>query len=185
MSISPELFQPYNKQIAEALGLSELRNGSWRVQNTDGHSLVYFWQAAVMPTFRGMSILTVIHTQRLSDSDPVNSGKWKGAFALPNSKLQTLEEIAVASIPHDVLWAELNQVDFTENIVTSSRDGIGYHLATTTNDFSAEFNFSNPESAWLKRVERALLYQLQRIAMTSQSLAAHEYLAMWKEYVER
>lgn len=185
MSILSELFQPYNKPIADALGLSELRNGSWRAQNSDGHSLAYFWQAAIMPAFHGMGLLTVIHTQRLNNSDEASPGKWQGLFAIPNSQLQTLEEIAVATIPHDVLWAELSQVDFTENIGTYSLDGIGYHLAITTNDFSSELTFDNPESLWLKRIERALLYQMERIAKTSRSSAAHDYLAMWKGYAQR
>lgn len=185
MSNSSELFQPYNSQIAEALGLSELRLGRWKVPNSEFHWLTYFWQAAILPAFHGIGILTVIHTQRFADSGELGESKWKGIFALPNSKLQTLEEIAIAPIPQDSLWAELNQVDFTENIGTYSLDGISYHLAITTNDFSAEFTFGNPESLWLKRVERALLHQMERVAKTSQSSAANEYLAMWKEYAER
>ncbi|QDU73582.1 hypothetical protein Pan97_05580 [Bremerella volcania] len=185
MSISEEVFQPYNAQITEALGLSELRLGRWKVPNSDHHWLMYFWQAAIRPTFHGMGILTVIHTQRFDDSGELGRGKWKGLFAIPNSQRQELEEIAVATIPNDSLWAELNQMDLTENTGTYSLDGISYHLAVTNNDFQAEFTFSNPESLSLKRIERALLHQMERIAKTSQSHAALKYLAMWNEYAAR
>lgn len=185
MSNSAELFQPYNSQIAEALEISELRLGRWKVPNSDHHWLMYFWQAAILPTFHGMGILTVIHTQRFDDSGELGRGKWKGLFALPNSQRQELEEVAVATIPNDSLWAELNQVDLTENTGTYSLDGISYHLGITNNDFQAEFTFGNPESLSLKRIERALLHQMERIAKTSQSQAAHNYLATWNEYASR
>lgn len=185
ISISSEVFQTYNPQIAEALGLSELRLGRWKVPNSDHHWLKYYWQTAIMPTFNAIGLLTVIHTQRFDDSGELGRGKWKGVFALPDTKLQELNEIAVATIPNDSLWAELSQVDLTENTGTYSLDGISYHLGITTNDFIGEFTFGNPESLWLKRIERALLHQMERIVKTSQSQAAHDYLAMWNEYAER
>lgn len=185
MSILSEVFQPYHSQIAEALELSELRLGRWKVPDSDYHWLMYFWQVAIMPAFDGMGLMTIIHTQRFDDCGELGRGKWKGLFAILNRERQELEEIAVATIPNDALWAELNQIDLTENTSGYSLDGINYHLAIKTNEFAAEFTFDNPESLWLKRVERALLHQMERIAKTSQSQAAHEYLAMWKNYAER